>query len=314
LEHFDGITSAVMCPHTQYWHDVMRDTVLQIVNDLGFDGCYVDQVGNGEQRNCGDPTHGHSINGGSFWAEAFYSIMGEVRANLTKTKPKSAMFMTEGIVEEVSGPGFDILLGLSWTEDAIWHAIYGGYGYATGHAGSIRQPLSGGLTVELTKQFMVGGTMGWLTYQNYGDQFFEEANAPYVQYIQALSKARIDAKLWMVHGHATRTLLLNDKTGTLFGGCFLRDTMADSNEAASVVCAIALPTKNATASYSLNMVPSKYGLMVPAGSMVALSDLQTGKALGSYSDAGNVKYSSSVPAFGVQLLLLRVVDGLVKLV
>jgi hypothetical protein len=84
LEHFDGITSAVrvwlgfwlgfwlefwlrvwlrfwlrfwlefwlgvwlgmqvMCPHTDYWHGVMKDTMLKIVNEVGFDGVYVDQV------------------------------------------------------------------------------------------------------------------------------------------------------------------------------------------------------------------------------------------------------------------------------
>lgn len=37
-----------MAQVTDYWHAVMRDTVLQIVNEVGFDGCYVDQVGNGE--------------------------------------------------------------------------------------------------------------------------------------------------------------------------------------------------------------------------------------------------------------------------
>merc|ERR1712048_814823 len=131
----------------------------------------------------------------------------------------------------------------------------------------------------------------------------------YVQYIQDLSKARIDAKAWMVHGHATRTLLLNDKSGTLFGGCFLRDAAVDGSEAASVVCAIALPTKGATASYSLDMNPAKYGLIVPASAAVVLSDLQTGKALGSYSGAGNVTYSGSLPAFGVQLLLLQSLDA-----
>ena len=38
LEHFDKITSAVMCPSTPYWHDIMVSTVTQIVNELGFDG------------------------------------------------------------------------------------------------------------------------------------------------------------------------------------------------------------------------------------------------------------------------------------
>ena len=39
LEHFDGITSAVICPHTDYWRGVMRDAILKIVNEVGFDGC-----------------------------------------------------------------------------------------------------------------------------------------------------------------------------------------------------------------------------------------------------------------------------------
>ena len=38
IEHFDHIEGAVMCPATKYWHDVMRDTMLQIVNDVGFNG------------------------------------------------------------------------------------------------------------------------------------------------------------------------------------------------------------------------------------------------------------------------------------
>jgi len=168
--------------------------------------------------------------------------------------------------------------------------------------------------VELTKQFMVGGTMGWFTYQNYGNQFFEPSNAPFVQYIQALSRARIDAKAWMVHGHATRTLALNDKTGTLLGGGFLRDAAADGSEVASLVCAVALPTNNNRASFTLDMDPAKYGLSVPTGGKVVLSDLQTGDALGSFAGGQSVTYSGSVPALSVQLLLLQVVDGPVDII
>jgi len=292
LEHFDGITSAVMCPATKYWHGVMRDTMLEIVNEIGFDGVYVDQVGNGEKRNCGDPSHNHTIHGGSFWAEAFYGIMADVRAGVPR---KSSMFMTEGITEEVSGAGFDILLGLNWNEPPYWSAIYGGYGYATGSAGSVRSPLSGGLCTELTSQFMVGGTMGWFTYQNYKNQFFDPANAPEVAYIQKLSQARIAAKDWMVHGRATRPLLLNDASGTLKHGCFLR---AKPGETASVVCAVALPTSSAATAYTFSMEPSKYGLIVPPGGRVALTDLLTSTVLGTFPL--NITYSASVPTFGVR--------------
>jgi len=142
-------------------------------------------------------------------------------------------------------------------------------------------------------------------YQNYGNQFFEEANAPHVAYIRRLSAARIDAKLWMVHGRATRSLALNDATGALLGGCFLREK---PNEAPSVVCAIAAPAASpATATYKLAIDPAKYGLGgAPAGAHVQLTDLQTGAALGSFAAGAEVAYSAPLAAFGVQLLKLEI--------
>jgi hypothetical protein len=312
LEHFDGITSAVMCPHTSYWHGVMKDTMIKIVNEVGFDGVYVDQVGNGEQRNCADPTHNHTINGGSFWAEAFYSIMADVRAGV---KQKS-MFMTEGIVEEVSGAAFDIMLGLDWTELPLWHTIYGGWGYATGHA-TTGAGLASGLLTQLTDQFMAGGTMGWFTYQDQKDAFFDPANAGRVEYIQKLSQARIVAKAWMVHGRATRSVALNDPSGVLKGSCFVRgdDT---PGETPSVACAVA-SAANSTSSYTLNMAPARYGLVVPPGSHVVLSVLMKGGAsssnspagasppfLGTFASGSNITHSAAVAGYDVQVLKLEV--------
>ena len=117
--------------------------------------------------------------------------------------------LAAGIVEEVSGTGFDIMLGLSWTELPIWHSIYGGYGYATGHATS-GAGLASGLLTQLTDQFMTGGTMGWFTYQNQkgASSWFLAANAGRVEYIRKLSAARIAARPWMVHGRATRSITL----------------------------------------------------------------------------------------------------------
>ena len=151
---------------------------------------------------------------------------------------------------------------------------------------------------------MAGGTMGWFTYQNYKKAFFDPANSREVAYIQRLSQARIAGKAWMVHGRATRTLQLNDPTSALLGQCFLRDK---ENESHSVVCAVALPTASpAAATYTLSMIPAKYGLTTPVGSRVFVTDLVTGASLGSYAPALPVTYSSSVPAFGVQLLKLTV--------
>jgi len=72
-------------------------------------------------------------------------------ANVRSNVKQPSMFMTEGIVEEVSGTAFDILLGLDWTALPVWHAIYGGYSYATGHA-TAGSGLAAGLLTQLTEQ------------------------------------------------------------------------------------------------------------------------------------------------------------------
>ena len=41
LAHYNMVPGAVMCPATAYWHALMRDTMLKIVNELGFDGVHV---------------------------------------------------------------------------------------------------------------------------------------------------------------------------------------------------------------------------------------------------------------------------------
>ena len=52
---------------------------------------------------------------------------------------------------------------------------------------------------------------------------------------------------------------------------------------------------------------AKYGLAVPAGSQVEVTDLATGAKLGSYPN--NISYSAAVPAFGVSLLKLAVASS-----
>ena len=155
--------------------------------------------------------------------------------------------------------------------------------------------------------FMAGvvagaGTMGWFTYQDQGDAFFDPANAWRVAYIQRLSAGRIAAKDWMVHGRATRTLTLADTIHSLHSGCFLREK---AGEPASVVCAVSNPNNGTNAvSYQLNMDPSRFGLAkATATSKVELTDLETGAALGSFG--GNVTYSGSVPPSGLVLLKLE---------
>jgi hypothetical protein len=63
---------------------------------------------------------------------------------------------------------------------------------------------------------------------------------------------------------------------------------------------------NSANSYALNMAPAKYGLVVPAGSKVQVTDLVSGAVLGSYT--GDITYAGAVGGLDVQLLKLAVVQ------
>ena len=167
--------------------------------------------------------------------------------------------------------------------------------------------------------------MGWLTYQNYKDTFYDPANAAYVNYITSLSKARINAKKWMVHGRATRLVDLGSAAKGLFGQCFMN--LVETGDSSSLACAFAMPN-NATASatYTLNLQPKRYGLLSPkstrdldnsgaeamkvdsdqGNAVVVVSDLESGKELGRYPYDGVVTYSNTLLAFDVQVIKLAV--------
>ena len=75
-------------------------------------------------------------------------------------------------------------------------------------------------------------------------------------------------------------------------------------EAASVVCALALPiSSEASSTYALSVRPARYGL--DASKAVSVSDLQTGAKLGKYAAGTEVTFASELPALSVLLLKLQ---------
>lgn len=87
----------------------------------------------------------------------------------------------------------------------------------------------------------------------------------------------------------------------------MRDTEA---EAASVVCAFAVPTAASASQFPfvLAMQPAKYGLAVPtSGSNVVVTDLVSGAVLGKYA-SGPVTYSGQLGALDVKLIKITAVQ------
>jgi hypothetical protein len=66
----------------------------------------------------------------------------------------------------------------------------------------------------------------------------------------------------------------------------------------------ASPKESVRANFSLALIPPRFGLIVPDGAAVALTDLMTGASYGTFQSV--VAYSASLPEFGIALLKLTV--------
>jgi len=123
-----------MCPHTDFWKEKMRRMVKRCVDEYGFDGVYLDQIGAHCAVPCFDAGHGHPVGGGRWWSEGYRDMLAKVRAD----NPE-AILTTESCCEayidcfdllltlEVSkdgGHAFQKVCGANWEPVPLFHAVY----------------------------------------------------------------------------------------------------------------------------------------------------------------------------------------------
>jgi hypothetical protein len=60
-------TTVSMCPATEYWQEKASDIASTMINEVGFDGVYMDQIGCVPVTPCFDRTHNHTMGGGHHW-------------------------------------------------------------------------------------------------------------------------------------------------------------------------------------------------------------------------------------------------------
>jgi len=78
------VVFAAMCPASRVWHDKVSENGHKVVNEAGLDGYYMDQVGAFSTIECRNPAHGHPFGGGSWWSEAYRTLLRDTRARAAK--------------------------------------------------------------------------------------------------------------------------------------------------------------------------------------------------------------------------------------
>lgn len=85
------VPNNVMCPYTEFWQDKVAGIARALVDELGVQGVYIDQIGAARGVPCWNIRHGHTLGGGDFWRKGYEALLIKTR----KSIPDNVILITE---------------------------------------------------------------------------------------------------------------------------------------------------------------------------------------------------------------------------
>ncbi len=184
---------AVMCPSTPLWQERVRGIVLRLIEEIGVDGVYIDQVAAAKPMPCMDPGHGHLPGGGHWWNEGYWQMLDAIRAAL----PAGRMITTECNAEAFIR-WFDGYLTWHWQHDGMvpaFPAIYAGAVLTFGRAYGQITALA--VRMKAAQQFVFGEQIGW-----FGPNILDDADS--AEFVRRLVRLRWELRRYFHAGEMAR--------------------------------------------------------------------------------------------------------------
>ena len=152
---------AIMCPSSAVWKAEDAGIVRDLINDVGVDGVYLDQIAAAAPYLCEDPAHNHTPGGGSWWTEQYNLLIRRNR----QMRGDNAILTTEDN-SEVYAKAMDGFLSWIWTFDNLvpaFSVIYAGYIIMFGRTtNGLKKGDAVFLKYETAEQLVFGGQLGWM--------------------------------------------------------------------------------------------------------------------------------------------------------
>ena len=150
-----GRPFAVMCPCCACWQDIVRTNAVRVLDELGANAVYFDQIAGAPPKECANVRHGHPGSGGTWWADGYRQMLEPLRAEFLK---RGATMVSEQLGEAWLDL-FDAYLNASQLtpEDVpLFPAVYAGYCV---HYGRRRDPYD---FTEFARTILWGEAAGWI--------------------------------------------------------------------------------------------------------------------------------------------------------
>jgi hypothetical protein len=151
---------AVMCPATKFWQDRVHEITLRLYTDYGVKGVYIDQIAAAAARLCFDPSHGHPLGGGHWWADGYRQVLDRIRQDMPRDR-----FLTTECNAEAYVRWFDGYLTWHWQYDGqvpAFPTVYSGAlaMFGRSYAGGPTRDLA--LRMKAGQQLVFGEQIGWI--------------------------------------------------------------------------------------------------------------------------------------------------------
>jgi hypothetical protein len=231
-------TFCVASPTEPYWQKKVADVAVSLVQDLGSDGVYIDQVGAAPPQQCWDEGMNHTLGGGTYWGHGYDEMLRLAQPQQGEEGVISAPIATEDCaevyMETLQGNLVLTSFRASLAQGSVYSSsgggecaqaykrvvpafpvVYGGHYIAFG-AEWFRSDWGDHdwFCGKLASMFSSGTQMGWMSLvgmtdpadddkcgpMGVGDLLLAPEHAPATNYLKLLAKARREVVDYLVDG------------------------------------------------------------------------------------------------------------------
>jgi hypothetical protein len=184
-----------MCGATTAWQDAVTKVVDDIFAGTGVDGIYVDQVSGLYHELCFDPSHGHPLGGGSYWADGNRELMRKIKT-LARIEGRECVVTSEGSAEVF----FDVLdANLLWSQPSereipMMEVVYSGYTLFFGSPCDYTRS-DNYFRYAQGRALIDGRQNGWMDFG-----LFQPEHEAKVDYLRACGRYRVAGRDYLTYG------------------------------------------------------------------------------------------------------------------